>query len=92
MSDLVTHKDPEGVLSFDPQDPPPNVVRWMARVQRALDAAPPGIWVYIDSGNFTVMAQGKDGDRLRLSDKTTFDQRAIVETLPSRLSIDGGDW
>jgi hypothetical protein len=79
-------------LSFDPNDPPPNVRRWMARMQRALDAAPIGVWVYVDSGNFTVMAQTKEGERLRLADKTTFDQRAVVETLPSRLSIDGGDW
>jgi hypothetical protein len=38
------------------------------------------------------MAQTRDGDRLRLDDGITFDQRAVVDQVPARIEMDGGDW
>ena len=39
----------------------PDVVAWVDDLSRVMQSAPPGLWLFADSGNLTVMALGEDG-------------------------------
>ena len=64
--------------------------KWAERLQRVMDAAPEGIWLYAASGTLYVMALDIDGSRM-LTPEGSMDHEAIITTVRTP-EIDGGDW
>ena len=72
----------------------PDVAAWVDDLSRVMQSAPPGLWLFADSGNLTVMALGEDGRRSTNAGggMDHADIVACVDFGPRRIEIDGGDW
>ena len=64
--------------------------KWAERLQRVMDAAPEGIWLYAASGTLHIMALDLDGSRM-VTPEGGMDQDAIIAVIRTP-EIDGGDW
>lgn len=77
----------------------PDVVAWVAELERVLQIAPPDVWLYAASSELEVMALGEDGrpvvapigrdedGGVRQSEHVATPDRGA-----RRVQIDGGDW
>lgn len=72
----------------------PDVAAWVAELNRVMQSAPPGLWLFADSAGLSVMALDADGQRA-VNRHGGMDQREMVVSVDfgeRRLMIDGGDW
>lgn len=77
----------------------PDVVAWVAQLERVLQSAPPDVWLFAAAGDLVVMALDEHGHRVVAPIGADEDggmvQSEIVATPdrgPRRVDIDGGDW
>lgn len=74
---------------IDPQNPTPEVKKWITRLRRTIRAAPSGVWLF-NNGEMNVMASGPDGRQVRKSNYAV-DGDYVIDTISDILS-EGGDF
>ncbi len=74
---------------IDPQDPPDEVKKWIARLKRTMKAMPAGLWLF-NTGTMHIMAEGETGP-IMTGYQGGYDPAYEVDTIPDLLS-EGGDW
>jgi hypothetical protein len=78
-------------FSFDPENPPQRVSRWIKRLERTMAAAPKDVWLFAANGTLYVMAKSPHDERV-LDGLGGMDQAATVGGAIGGPEIDGGDW
>ena len=68
-------------------------IKWMARLQKVLDAAPPGVWGFVggSGSHIAILRHNKKGQRVM----TAFggvDQEYELGSVKAKYAWDGGDW